>query len=205
MSLPDAQCFLQTERLRFRDYIASDWRNVARLHTDPEVARYLVDAVPTSPMETGVFINLIKKFQIERPGLGIWHTATRSDGEFIGNFSLMPLAGTDDIEIGARLLKSAWGAGYSIEGGLALLQYAFEKLSLPRVVSMCHPDNRAAAQSLIALGFSREGEQQHYERILPFFVLPVAQWQAQDALGLTWRERARINLRRERLQRNGRK
>ncbi len=192
--------FLQTQRLTFRSYIASDWQDVARLHTDPDVARYLVDAAPTSPLETGVFINLIKKFQLEQPKLGIWHTATHANNAFIGNFSLMPLAGTDDIEIGARLLKSAWGAGYSIEGGLALLQYAFEELKLPRVVSMCHPDNRAAAQSLIALGFLRAGERHHYDKDLPFYILPLADWQAQQALGLTWRERARINLRQDRLR-----
>ena len=40
--------FLQTERLTLRDYVASDWRDIVRLHTDPDVVRYLVDAVPTS-------------------------------------------------------------------------------------------------------------------------------------------------------------
>ncbi len=178
-----------------RDYVASDWRDVMRLHTDPDVVRYLVDAVPTSPLETGAFINVIKKLRIDTPAFGIWRTATRVDDIFIGNFSLMPLEGTDDIEIGARLLKSAWGGGYSIECGLALLQYAFDELKLPRVVSMCHPDNRAAAQSLVALGFLREGIAHHYQRDLPFFVITAQHWREQTALELSWRARARMNLR----------
>jgi [ribosomal protein S5]-alanine N-acetyltransferase len=190
-----AMTFLQTERLTLRDYVASDWRDIVRLHTDPDVVRYLVDAVPTTPLETGAFINVIKKLRIASPTLGVWRAGTRADDAFIGNFSLMPLAGTDDIEIGARLLKQAWGGGYSIECGLVLLQYAFDELKLPRVVSMCHPDNRAAAQSLIALGFSRQGIAQHYGRELPFFVIPAAHWRDQTSLGLSWRARARMNLR----------
>lgn len=187
--------FLQTDRLTLRDYVASDWRDIVRLHTDPDVVRYLVDAVPTTPLETGAFINVIKKMRIESPSLGIWRAGTLADDTFIGNFSLMRLDGTDDIEIGARLLKQAWGGGYSIECGLALLQYAFEELQLPRVVSMCHPDNRAAAQSLIALGFSRDGITHHYERDLPFFVINASHWREQTAQGLSWRARARMNLR----------
>jgi RimJ/RimL family protein N-acetyltransferase len=187
--------FLQTDRLTLRDYTSDDWRDVVRLHTDPEVVRYLVDAVPTTPLETGAFINVIKKMRINMPTLGVWRAGTRADDTFIGNFSLMPLAGTDDIEIGARLLKQAWGGGYSIECGLALLQYAFATLKLPRVVSMCHPDNRAAAQSLIALGFSRDGIAHHYQRDLPFFVIAAPHWHEQTALGLSWRARARMNLR----------
>jgi [ribosomal protein S5]-alanine N-acetyltransferase len=187
--------FLQTDRLTLRDYVASDWRDVVRLHTDPDVVRYLVDAVPTSPLETGAFINVIKKLRITSPAYGVWRAGIRADDAYIGNFSLMPLAGTDDIEIGARLLKRAWGGGYSIECGLALLQYAFDDLKLPRVVSMCHPDNRAAAQSLIALGFLREGIAHHYQRNLPFFVIAAQRWREQTALGLSWRARARMNLR----------
>ena len=107
----------------------------------------------------------------------------------------VPFNGTDDIEIGGRLLKIAWGSGYSIEGGQALLQYAFDDLKRPRVVSMCHPDNRAAAMSLIALGFLREGVTHHYERELPFFVLSAQRWQQQAALELSWRKLARLNIR----------
>jgi [ribosomal protein S5]-alanine N-acetyltransferase len=187
--------FLQTDRLTLRDYVASDWRDVVRLHTDPDVVRYLVDAVPTSPLETGAFINVIKKLRIASPAYGVWRAGIRADDAYIGNFSLMPLAGTDDVEIGARLLKRAWGGGYSIECGLALLQYAFDDLKLPRVVSMCHPDNRAAAQSLIALGFLREGIAHHYQRDLPFFVITGEHWREQTALELSWRARARMNLR----------
>jgi RimJ/RimL family protein N-acetyltransferase len=194
----DNMDFLQTDRLTLRDYVANDWQDIAHLHTAPEVVQYLVDAAPVRPLEAGIFIRLIQERKRERPELGIWRVSKRDTDEFLGNFSLMPMDGTDDIEIGGRLLKAAWGSGYSIEGGIALLKYAFEELKLKRVVSMSHPDNRAAIQSLIALGFSREGTTFHYERTLPFFVIPYERWLAHSALGLSWRESARINLRNDR-------
>jgi RimJ/RimL family protein N-acetyltransferase len=190
--------FLQTDRLTLRDYVAADWPDVVRLHSAPEVVRYLVDAAPAKPLEAGIFIRLVQKQRAEQPAFGIWRVSKRDTDEFLGNFSLMPMEGTNDIEIGGRLLKAAWGSGYSIEGGIALLKYAFEELKLKRVVSMSHPDNRAAIQSLIALGFSREGMTFHYERTLPFFVIPYERWLEHSALGLSWRESARINLRRDR-------
>jgi [ribosomal protein S5]-alanine N-acetyltransferase len=187
--------FLQTERIVLRDYVAADWAEIVRLHSDPEVVRYLIDAAPAKSVEVAVFIRHLQKLRVEQPAHGVWRVSKKADDQFLGNFSLMRLAGTDDIEIGGRLLKDAWGNGYSIEGGLALMQYAFEELKLTRLVSMCHPENRAAMQSLTALGFSREGTAHHYERTLPFFVLPADRWREQSARGLSWREFARRNLR----------
>jgi [ribosomal protein S5]-alanine N-acetyltransferase len=190
--------FLLTDRLSLRDLAPTDWRDIMRLHTAEEVVRYLVDAAPRTSLEAGVFIQLVKKMKAERPEFGIWRVAKKANDEFLGNFSLMPMEGTDDVEIGGRLLKAAWGSGYSIEGGIALMKYAFEELKLPRIVSMSHPDNRAAIQSLIALGFQRAGTTFHYERTLPFFVMPFERWREHSALGLSWRESARINLRNDR-------
>lgn len=190
--------FLETDRLNLRDYVATDWQDIVRLHTAEEVVRYLVDAAPRTALEAGIFIQVLKKAKAAHPGLGVWRVAKRDNDEFLGNFSLMPMEGSDDIEIGGRLLKAAWGSGYSIEGGIALLKYAFEELKLARVVSMSHPDNRAAIQSLLALGFQRDGTTYHYERTLPFFVFPVARWRDQNARGLSWRETARVNLREDR-------
>jgi RimJ/RimL family protein N-acetyltransferase len=187
--------FLHSERVDMRGYETGDWPDVVRLHRDPDVVRYLVDAAPGTSLEAGVFLNLVTQFMREHPGLGIWRCATKKDQEFIGNFSLMPLESSDDIEIGGRLLKSAWGDGYSMEVGHVLLKHAFDTLKLKRVVSMCHPDNRAAASALIATGFTSAGTEFHYNRMLPFFVFTAERWYEQAAMNLSWREHARRNLR----------
>lgn len=186
---------LETARTTLRFYRPIDVQDIVRLHNDPEVVKFLVDAAPRTSLEAAVFIKLINDQCALCPGLGIWRTSLKDGDTFIGNFSLMPLAGTNDIEIGGRLLKEAWGDGYSIEVGHALLQHAFDNLNLKRVVSMCHPDNRAAANALIATGFVHVGTEFHYECELPFFVFDVERWRAQCAMGLSWREHARRNLR----------
>jgi RimJ/RimL family protein N-acetyltransferase len=186
---------LETERTKLRFYCPADWPEIVRLHSDPDVVKYLVDAAPNTPLYAGMFIKLITEQQALHPGLGIWRVALKKDDAFIGNLSLMPLAGTSDVEIGGRLLKEAWGDGYSIEVGHTLLQHAFDNLHLKRVVSMCHPENRAAANALIATGFVHVGTEFHYEREMPFFVFELERWRKQFAMGLSWREHARRNLR----------
>jgi RimJ/RimL family protein N-acetyltransferase len=192
---------LETERTHLRFYVPTDVDEIVRLHTDPDVVRYLVDAAPANALHASVFIRLITEAQNKNPGLGIWRVALKGTDTFLGNLSLMRLAGTDDIELGARLLKSAWGQGYSIEVALALLQYAFDELKLARVVSMCHPDNRAAFTALIATGFVHVGTEFHYEREMPFFVFDVDRWRTQSARRLSWRENTRRNLREARRKR----
>jgi RimJ/RimL family protein N-acetyltransferase len=191
---------LETDRTTLRFYRPEDWRDIVLLHSDPDVVKYLVDAAPDRPLQAGMFIRLVLDLQRQHPGYGIWRVALKSDQSFIGNLSLMPLIGTGDVELGARLLKSAWGNGYSMEVAHALLRYAFEGRGLERVVSMCHPENRAAESALIATGLLPHGTTFHYERTLPFFVITRERWQAQDAMGLTWREHAKRNLREARWQ-----
>jgi [ribosomal protein S5]-alanine N-acetyltransferase len=191
---------LETERTTLRFYRPSDWPEIVRLHNDPDVVKYLVDAAPDTPLYAGMFIKLITEQQALHPGLGIWRVALKKNDAFVGNFSLMPLAGTDDVEIGGRMLKEAWGDGYSMEVGHALLQHAFDNLQLKRVVSMCHPENRAAANALIATGFVHVGAEFHYDRDLPFFVFERERWYQQFAMDLSWREHARRNLREARWQ-----
>lgn len=186
---------METARTTLRFYRDNDWRDIVRLHDDPDVLKYLLDAAPRSPLHAGIFIKLVTEQQNLHPGLGIWRAALKENDSFIGNLSLMPLAGTDDIELGARLLKHAWGNGYSMEIAFALLMHAFDNLHLKRVVSMCHPDNRAAANALIATGFVHVGTEFHYERELPFFVFDADRWRAQCAMGLSWLEHAKRNLR----------
>jgi RimJ/RimL family protein N-acetyltransferase len=186
---------LESERTELRFYVPTDVDEIVRLHTDPDVVRYLVDAAPSTSLHATIFIRLITEAQNKNPGLGIWRTSLKTTGEFIGNFSLMRLAGTDDIEIGGRLLKHAWGGGYSMEVAHALLDYAFARFDVPRIVSMAHPANRAAASALIATGFLPAGIEHHYERDLPFFVITRERWQWQRDMQQNWRDHARRNLR----------
>jgi RimJ/RimL family protein N-acetyltransferase len=55
----------------------------------------------------------------------------------VGWFHFRPAKGApaEEIELGYRLRKSAWGKGYATEGSRALIQKGFAELGVQRVVA----------------------------------------------------------------------
>jgi RimJ/RimL family protein N-acetyltransferase len=72
----------------------------------------------------------------EYEAYGFWAAIEKSSGEFIGWFHFRPGAGNpEDIELGYRLRKAAWGQGYATEGARALIRKGFTELDTQRVVA----------------------------------------------------------------------
>jgi RimJ/RimL family protein N-acetyltransferase len=105
------EIFLETERLVLRRFTEDDVDNLVELDSDPEVMR---------------FIN---------GGHGFWAVVEKSTGRFIGWFHFRPVQGAppDEIELGYRLVKSAWGKGYATEGSRALIEKGFTEHGVRRV------------------------------------------------------------------------
>jgi RimJ/RimL family protein N-acetyltransferase len=152
------------KRLILREFRPGDVETLAAMHRDPRLRALLIDDFPLQ-------LNRIAAAFIERmaaryrlhEGLGIWHASVRAPrGAFVGWFSLMPMPGrTGEVEIGARLLPSAWGSGLAQEGAELLLDHAADDLCLASIWGVCHPDNRSAAALLAAMGFSPLGLMAH--------------------------------------------
>ena len=113
-----------------------------------------------------------------RPGLGVWHTSDRS-GRFIGVFALAPIEGSDEVELGTRLLREFWGRLYSVEGARALCDHAFSNVGLSYLVGLCHPRNTAVPAILRRLGFEIDGEMLHFGNPALRYVLRYDAWLAQ--------------------------
>src|SRR3712207_9025606 len=55
--------------------------------------------------------------------------------------SLQHFDGTDAIEVGYYLGRSAWGRGVATEAGEAALRHGFETLGLDTIVAVVRPEN----------------------------------------------------------------
>lgn len=151
---------LRSRRLRLHGFAFRHVIDLLQLGREERVTRMLLDD-PIATLDDAVgLVVWANKLYRERPGLGLWHTRDRA-GRFIGLFSLTPSGGADEVAIGVRLLPSAWGRGYAIEGGAALCTHAFEMLALPTLIAQCAPDNRSVPPLLLRLGFTEttRGEQ----------------------------------------------
>jgi RimJ/RimL family protein N-acetyltransferase len=143
--------FLRTERLVLRRFTADDVDHLHELDSDPQVMRYLNGGTPTPREEVS---DKLLPFLIECydrfDGLGFWAAQTAGDGQFLGWFQFRPLE--EGVELGYRLRRPAWGAGYATEGSRALIRKGFTEHGVERVVAFTMAVNQASRRVMEKCG-----------------------------------------------------
>ena len=212
----------ETVRLRLREFCEADRPALVQMHRDARVRALLLDDWPLDqPVVAQAFIERLQPIYRASGGLGIWHAerrveadaglleAARQSGElseaaqrdllgprwsFCGWFNLMTMPGhADRVEIGCRLVPSAWGSGLAVEGGQALLKRGFDELGLTRIWGVCDPAHRAVQLCLLTLGFQPGGEMVYGGRAALQYQIDAAAWR--EATALPRRQRARQAMR----------
>lgn len=104
-------------------------------------------------------------------GLGSWAVVQKADDSLLGHISLGPAARTywmvfpDDanspyirweVDLACVLDKQHWGRGYEREGSEAMIEYAFMKMKLSRIVNHLDADDTRSISLLESLGFTIE-------------------------------------------------
>ena len=149
------QVFLETERLVLRRFTQADVDHPFDLDSDPEVMRFLSGgkSTPRDVIEDEIlprFFQHYKRFA----GYGYWEAIEKTTGAFLGWFGLVPPEGgsPDQVELGYRLRKSAWGKGYATEGPRALIRKGFTELGVRRVRATTYHDNLASRRVMEKAG-----------------------------------------------------
>ena len=75
---------------------------------------------------------------------------------YCGLFFFPELDGQAELEIGYRLIRSAWGKGYATEAAGAVRDYAFNTLSLRRLIAIIDPSNIASIRVAEKIGMTYE-------------------------------------------------
>jgi len=150
--------FLETERLVLRQFTLADEENLFNLDHDPDVMRYINGGRPTPRQEVAeeilpAFLGYYDRFA----GYGFWAAIEKSTGDFLGWFHFRPPFGTDpaEPELGYRLVKSAWGKGYSSEGSVALIHKGFTEFGVRRVFATTMMVNVASWRVMEKAGLKR--------------------------------------------------
>src|SRR5215210_7168876 len=150
------QVFLKTERLLLRRFTGADVDDLFDLDSDPDVMRFLTGGKPT-PRDV-IRNEILPRFlsYYERyAGFGYWAAIEKSTGEFLGWFEFRPPeGGPDEVELGYRLRRSAWGKGYATEGSRALIRKGFTELGVRRVVASTMVVNTASRRVMEKAGLT---------------------------------------------------
>lgn len=170
--LPDAE----TERLWLRRWSAAQHsQTLADVNADPRVMRYLGGA-PLSAEESA---EAAERYDAhwDTYGFGLWAAIEKSSGHALGFMGLShPLWNpelSEEVEVGWRLRRSAWGRGLATEGGSAALRAGFENLGLAEIIAIVDPDHAASMAVARKLGMTMRERRVHPQTGTPLEVLSV--------------------------------
>ncbi len=144
---------LETERLMFRDWQASDLEPFHSICSDPSVMQYVGDGELWSRERTEQFIVSAREMS-QTLGFCRWPVIDKSCSTVIGFCGFIPAS--DGVEIGWRLAKASWGRGLATEAARAVLKHGFETLGFQRVIATVQSPNRASIRVVEKLGMQRE-------------------------------------------------
>lgn len=149
---------IETDRMILRRFAESDLSVIFTYRNDLEVAKYQ-NWTATGENELRAFIRDLKT---ARPGTpGEWFQVAvelKSTKELIGDCALK--INKEDArqgEIGFTLALKHQGKGFATEAVSGLLDYAFTKLELHRIIAITDCENTASVHLLERLGMRREG------------------------------------------------
>jgi len=147
---------LRTARLVMRRWRASDREPFAAMNADPEVMRHFPAVQDRATSDA--FVERIEA-RFEAQGFGLWALELIGTGAFIGFTGLHPMPagypGEGGTEVGWRLARHAWHAGYATEAARAAVEVAFNRIGLPELWSMTAVTNEASQAVMRRLGMAR--------------------------------------------------
>ena len=135
---------LETARLILRHFHAFDDKALEHVFGDAEVMRF------GSGVQSQSWVrDWLRECQENyvKLGFGPWAVVSKTQHQVIGYcglFHFPDIDGQSEIEIGYRLARSVWGQGYATEAVVAVRDYSFNVLCLPRLVALIDPQNVAS-------------------------------------------------------------
>lgn len=157
---------LLTDRLILRDISESDAESLLELDSDPEVMRYVG---PRPATDVAWYRERTQKMYIPLQAHR-WHgvriVLDRASGMFLGWVFTRPAGDSpiaceigwtqsDEVEIGYRYRRSAWGRGVATEAAMPLLQIALADPATTAVVAWALAGNTGSLRVLEKLGLQR--------------------------------------------------
>lgn len=154
-----ADVVLVTPRLRLRRWRAEDREPFAVMNADAAVMEHFPRHL--SREESDALAGYCDSC-FDRLGFGLAAVERRGDGAFLGFVGLHRQRWyPDDVEIGWRLARDAWGRGYATEAALAWRDRAFGVLGLDRLISITTPENTPSIAVMRRLGMQEDHRATH--------------------------------------------
>ena len=152
---------VETDRMLLRRFTEADAEALAALYGDPRVMRFITPEPPSlEEVKATILPEYLREYHEFAGGLGSFAAIEKETGQVAGRFSLKPAKSyglTGGTELGYRLYPAFWGRGLATEGARALIELAFDRLRLDRVVATMMADNTGSWRVMEKCGLRRIG------------------------------------------------
>ena len=153
-----AHHMIETKRLILRKMTKDDLDDLLLIFTDPKVmASFGGDLFDREQMEKWVKRNLDHQ---DRHGYGIFSVILKENNELVGALGLhhMQVDGSPEVELGYDFRSAYWNRGLATEAAMAVRDFAFGQLGLPRLISLIRTHNKASMRVAEKMGMTKEKE-----------------------------------------------
>jgi [ribosomal protein S5]-alanine N-acetyltransferase len=168
--------FLETERLLFRSHESQDQDDFVKMHTDPEVRRYVGGQAWTVE-------KAIDRFRTQYLGKptkvhGLWATVLKQEQSYVGCCGLR--LAEDNASLGFYIAQPYWRRGIASEAAKAFIDVGFHRLQLPRISAEVEKGHAVSEHILQKFGFQQVSEEQipASSRIICHYQLLRSEWEA---------------------------
>jgi len=144
---------LRTDRIVLRALRESDTETLAKLHSDPEVVRFLGLGIPEPSLGKAWDYIALHTGHWAMKGCGKWALADAKTDELIGRVGYLDCPYEwPGLELGWTVAREHWGKGYASEAARLALDWGFKNLGRNEIISIIHPDNTRSASVAARLG-----------------------------------------------------
>lgn len=143
---------ISTERLLLRHLQEQDDEALYGVFGDPEVMQY-GDGIQSREWVRNWLQKSMTQYRQRR--FGPYVVVEKNSGNVIGYCGLFyfpNINGKPEVEIGYRLVRSAWGKGYATEAARAVCEHAFKNLGISRLIALIDPSNVASLRVAEKIG-----------------------------------------------------
>jgi len=149
---------VETDRLILRTFELNDSQAMMHVFGDAEVMRF-GDGIQTREWVEAWLRTCLESYEMW--GFGPYAVVERSSGDVIGycGLSYFPdIHGREEIELGYRLRRAAWGRGYATEAARVIRDFAVYTLNIKPLIALIDPDNVSSIRVAEKIGMQYEAD-----------------------------------------------
>ncbi len=121
------------------------------IESDSELLKFITGGIPFTKIQIEERLQKLIADEQSMGETGVWAAEMKNSQEFVGWFMLRKFR-FDHHELGFLLPKRHWCRGFATEVSQAIVDHAFKKLNLEKIVAISEPANQASIKVLEKIG-----------------------------------------------------